>query len=429
MKKTIFTLVLIATFATKSFAHCPIPQWCPDAPLHQTLCPGEQIDPIEFPSVIGRTLIITWWTNETRIHSFENPPEGIIVSGDASTPLGEREYAWPVSIKGTPTAIGTHHYTVSNTCGVELLHGSITLGAPPTIGMVTPTIDQTTWQNIPFDSTLTLTDEPTGMPPITIQWYSNTTASTTGGTSMGTANGAQTNTFTPPYETINTDGVFYYAVATDRCGRTATTPNTSGKHIVSACNGDLTTAVFLAAGAPSFRTGTTWTVGSGANERTWSDVVIAPYCKASAAAYTAGVTTNNPTDIDKWGNSDCVKNGSYGDLFSWCMVLRFQDLLCPPGDNWRVPTLADFQALQASGATANPAGATWLQNSWGGAFTGYLWGTTLYIQGFNGYYWSLTEGPGSPPEYAENLYFLVSYVTTGLNNKGLGFALRCVKDN
>ncbi|MCL2028757.1 MAG: hypothetical protein FWG79_09785 [Bacteroidales bacterium] len=127
--KKITLILVIASFGTQSFAYCPIPQWCPDAPLHQTLCPGEQIDPIEFPSVIGKTLIINWWLDGTRFASIGTPP-GITVSGDASTPLGDREYAWPVSIKGTPTAIGTHHYTVSNTCGVELLHGSITLGPP-----------------------------------------------------------------------------------------------------------------------------------------------------------------------------------------------------------------------------------------------------------------------------------------------------------
>ncbi|MCL2027577.1 MAG: hypothetical protein FWG79_03715, partial [Bacteroidales bacterium] len=129
MKKITLILIILATFATKSFAYCPIPQWCPKADLHQTLCPGDTIDPIEFPSVIAKTLIVTWWTDETRTNFMLTPPPGITVSGDASNPLGEREYAWPVSIKGTPTTPGTHHYTVSNTCGVELLHGSITLNA------------------------------------------------------------------------------------------------------------------------------------------------------------------------------------------------------------------------------------------------------------------------------------------------------------
>ena len=66
MKKITLILILIAAFATKNFAHCPIPQWCPTADLHQVLCPGDTIETIEFPSVIAKTLIVTWWMNETR---------------------------------------------------------------------------------------------------------------------------------------------------------------------------------------------------------------------------------------------------------------------------------------------------------------------------------------------------------------------------
>ncbi|MCL2027468.1 MAG: hypothetical protein FWG79_03165 [Bacteroidales bacterium] len=130
MKKITLISIIIATFTTKSFAYCPIPQWCPKADLHQTLWTGEQIDPIEFPSVIGKTLIIDWWTDGTRIHSFGTPPPGISVSG---TTTNNREYSsHPIAISGTPTNPGTYHYTVSNTCGVELLHGSITVNATPT---------------------------------------------------------------------------------------------------------------------------------------------------------------------------------------------------------------------------------------------------------------------------------------------------------
>ncbi|MCL2027826.1 MAG: hypothetical protein FWG79_04985, partial [Bacteroidales bacterium] len=88
MKKITLISIFLATFATQSFAHCPIPQWCPDAPLHQTLCPGDTIETIEFPSVIAKTLIVTWWTDETRTYSTLNPPPGITVSGTSTpTPL------------------------------------------------------------------------------------------------------------------------------------------------------------------------------------------------------------------------------------------------------------------------------------------------------------------------------------------------------
>lgn len=50
-------------------------------------------------------------------------------------------------------------------------------------------------------------------PSATYQWYSNTTKKNSGGTSVGSANGGNTATFTPP---SNTAGVFYYyCVATN----------------------------------------------------------------------------------------------------------------------------------------------------------------------------------------------------------------------
>ncbi|MCL2028745.1 MAG: fibrobacter succinogenes major paralogous domain-containing protein [Bacteroidales bacterium] len=364
MKKITLILILIASFATQSFAHCPIPQWCPDAPLHQTLCPGDTIETIEFPSVIAKTLIITWWMNETRTNFRPTPPPGITVSGDASTPLGEREYAWPVSIKGAPTAPGTHHYTVSNTCGVELLHGSITLNALPTIGRVTPTTGQATPQNIPFTSNLTLTAQPTGVPPITIQWFSNTTTSTTGGTNLGVANGAQTDTFTPPTSaTVNLSGVYYYAVATDGCDRTVTTNNTSGKHIVVPASigvpGDLSLCtgtnyvpdigVVSWQGSTDIETYSRTISGNGITQ-VWSGVVTTSNCN-SRTSFTADNTV-----------TDCrnATNGFDGDYFNFCFVISYQNQLCP-GD-WRVPTRQDFInldiALGGTGYTrwtGNPA--------------------------------------------------------------------------
>jgi len=51
---------------------------------------------------------------------------------------------------------------------------------------------------------------------LSYQWYSNTTASTTGGTSLSSANGAQTNTYTP--QTSSSGTLYYYCVVTGTCG-------------------------------------------------------------------------------------------------------------------------------------------------------------------------------------------------------------------
>ncbi|MCL2028426.1 MAG: hypothetical protein FWG79_08080 [Bacteroidales bacterium] len=442
MKKITLILILIAAFAIKSFAYCPIPQWCPSAPLHQTLCPGDTIETIEFPSVIAKTLIVTWWTDETRTYFFEDPPPGITVSGDASTPLGEREYSFPVSIKGAPTAIGTHHYTVSNTCGVELLHGSITLNALPTIGMVTPTIDQTTTLNIAFDSTLTLTAELAGTPPITIQWYSSTTASSAAGASGTAVSGATGNTFTPPANTVNTNGIYYYAVASNDCGSTATT-NISGKHIVAPGGCDFVAAirnrVTITSGGPV--TTDVWTIPAraGVAAQTWSDLVVSPPCDKTD--YNGG---SNPNfDVDCRNSDEIPFPGHY---FSWCAVRKYADILCP--GTWRIPTVQDFLNLNilmggtgwmdshdpstaineqsyTSGTNQDNTATTHVPRggTWGGSrFTGFSGNPT----NAGSYYWSFSESYGS---HAYTQHYNPAYVALYDYDKSSGFALRCVRDN
>ncbi|MCL2028181.1 MAG: hypothetical protein FWG79_06810 [Bacteroidales bacterium] len=620
MKKITLILILIATFGTKSFAHCPIPQWCPEAPLHQTLCSGQQIEEIEFPSVIGKTLIVTWWTDGTRIHSFEDPPPGIIVSGAASNPLGEREYAWPVSIKGAPTNAGTYHYTVSNTCGVELLHGSITLNAPipstpgtitfspatactggtftasisavngatsynwttpasmtddgsdsttltitdvgtttgslaisvtasnvcgtsapstanitvgtvpntpgtitfspttactggtftasigavtgatsynwttpsnmtdngsnstslsvtnagsttgsfevsvtaigacgassastanitvnaaPTIGSVTPTTDQTTTQNTAFASTLTVDPLPIGTPTPTIQWYSNITDLPSGGSQVSGATG---NTFDPPNDVVNTDGVFYYAVATNSCG-TATTSNTSGKHIVNdppppapqGCDFVNRDSARILTGGPV--TTNTWTIPAraGVAAQTWSDLVVSPQCDKTA--YTGGSADNYISNCRNNSTLVGATNAFPGHYFSWCAVMQYADILCP-GD-WRVPTIEDFQNLYTlmGGTTRNPSTAVDGQSYTSGTNTtntaanhvprGGTWGGSRFtghagsLSGIDSRYWSSSE-------YSTTRAFYMDYTTSHVNPQlsiapSSGFALRCVR--
>ena len=223
MKKTIFISILIAAFGTKSFAHCPIPQWCPDAPLHQILCSGEQIEEIEFPSVMGRTLFLEWWSDGTR-HISVGTPEGISVSG---TTTDFREYGHPVAISGRPTAPGTHHYTVSDVCGRILLSGSITAGDVPKFTIQPDTAGLVTTQDIAFcPDTLSVTL--TGSTPITLQWYYTTANNyTTGLTDFGAseiATGSPGSAAIPiavVSPTLPNDEIgirYYHVTATNICG-------------------------------------------------------------------------------------------------------------------------------------------------------------------------------------------------------------------
>ena len=65
---------------------------------------------------------------------------------------------------------------------------------------------------------------------LTYQWYSNPTASNSGGTSLGSNNGAQTNSYTPQATTIGT--LYYYCVVSSICGA-AQTSAVSGAFIVN----------------------------------------------------------------------------------------------------------------------------------------------------------------------------------------------------
>jgi FG-GAP-like repeat/FG-GAP repeat len=65
---------------------------------------------------------------------------------------------------------------------------------------------------------------------LTYQWYSNTTASASGGTSLVATNGAQTNSYTPQAGTAGT--LYYYCIVTGTCG--TATSSVSGAFIVNA---------------------------------------------------------------------------------------------------------------------------------------------------------------------------------------------------
>ncbi|MFZ4401887.1 MAG: beta strand repeat-containing protein, partial [Bacteroidales bacterium] len=64
---------------------------------------------------------------------------------------------------------------------------------------------------------------------LSYQWYSNISASTSGGTSLGSSNGAQTNTYTPQASVVGT--LFYYCIVTGTCS--TATSSISGAFLVN----------------------------------------------------------------------------------------------------------------------------------------------------------------------------------------------------
>jgi len=275
---------------------------------------------------------------------------------------------------------------------------------------------------------------------------------------LGTANGAQTATFTPPSDVVNTTGVYYYAVATDRCGKTVTTATTSGKHIVipactpwvgeTGCNNN---ALTFTLGTPYFASNETWIITGSGFTQEWSDVVRAPGCAK-------GNTSNSNAFANDSAVADCRQArqpdvGFHGHYYSWCMVHRFASQLCPPGDGWRVPTCQDFVnldvALGGNGIerydTVNGVSITdqfgWYTHASGGGggadaipTPGGIWGGSRYtsqaitLTGVYSIYWSSSMRNAthshnfSIRETGGHRVFPMSW-----NPKGSGLALRCVR--
>ncbi len=72
----------------------------------------------------------------------------------------------------------------------------------------------------------------TGAGTLSYQWYSNPSAVTSGGTNLGSSNGAQTYSYTPQSTSAGT--LYYYCVATGTCGTVTTATSTiSGAFLVN----------------------------------------------------------------------------------------------------------------------------------------------------------------------------------------------------
>ncbi len=116
-----------------------------------------------------------------------------------------------------PTSTATT-YTVTASTGVCTAQASVNVTVNP-LSTVTvdaaPASQLVAQNNTPANLTLSATGT-----AITYQWYSNTSNSTTGGTSVGAGNGGQTNSFTP--QTTTTGTTYYYAVVSGTCGSDTT---------------------------------------------------------------------------------------------------------------------------------------------------------------------------------------------------------------
>jgi len=169
-------------------------------------------------------------------------------------------------------------------------------------------------------------------------------------------------------------------------------------------------------GRVSFESNRTTRIG----DRIWSDAVTATACQKTS--FDGGSWSSDKQRGNNNWNADCRSNPGFpGDLFSWCAVQRFGNLLCP--SPWRVPTRADFRRLHEDIRQHRDT----YRINWRGAFGGFSWsGGALHSQGSSGYYWSQSEQRGGA------LGLVISEVTilpySWIRFETSGKTLRCVRN-
>ena len=242
---------------------------------------------------------------------------------------------------------------------------------------------------------------------LSYQWFSNLSNSNSGGTSLGTDNGAQTNSYTP--QSTATGTIYYYCVVTGTCGIATTevsgqftvnalpTPSISGT--LAFCAGSSTT---LDAGSYSgylWSTGaTTQTISVSSAGSYTVTVTNANACSAISAAVTTVVNALPTPSISGTlafcaGSSTTLDAGSYSG-YLWSTGATTQTISVSSAGNYTVTV------TNANGCSATSAAVTTVVNALptpsisgtlafcagssttldAGSYSGYLWSTGATTQ-------------------------------------------------
>ncbi len=326
-----------------------------------------------------------------------------------------------VTIIGT----STYYFRARGTdggCWSDQVLKKVTIDRKPSITTHPTTAHLSTTQNLTFSpASLSITASGTAL---TYQWRRATPDASGAQTPTSGELAPKTNktaSYTLPSKDMGHWRYFCVVGTTSACSSTTVVSELSGVcNVSSACDFTTTDRNPVSIFSASFATDKTWTVGS----QVWSDAVISTDCDKTEFR---GGSGSSP-------NVDCCSNPSYsGDLFSWCVVVKYANTLCPAP--WRVPTKDDFIALdKALGGTGdndqnNVALTNSYINTWGGTYSGYVRTGGLDRQGTNAFYWTQTE-VSAALGYSLDM-FANGYVNPqsnfSLNSKYRGYALRCVR--
>ncbi len=183
------------------FKVCSIPNISSQSTATQTKCLNGTFTAITVTAT-GDMLTYQWYSNTTS-------------SNSGGTTLGSANGAQTNSYTPQATTVGTLYYYCVVTSGACIATSAVSgafITNTATVISSQSTATQTQCLNGSF-TPITVTATGTSL---TYQWYSNTTASNSGGTTLGSTNGAQTYSYTPPATTANTR--YYYCVVTGTCG-------------------------------------------------------------------------------------------------------------------------------------------------------------------------------------------------------------------
>ncbi|MEI7420845.1 MAG: glycine-rich protein, partial [Prolixibacteraceae bacterium] len=250
----------------------------------------------------------------------------------------------------TGTAGTLYYYSiVHGDCGADItssISGAFLVNLVPDISSQS-TGTQTQCQNGTFTP---ITVTATGYGTLTYQWFSNTTATTTGGTSLVATNGAQTNSYTP--QTVTAGTLYYYCIVTGTCGSVTSSaseafivtslPSISGvTGTTSICSGSTTTLTASSAaispvfnwydsatGGTLLNTGAAYTTAILTTGTTFYVEVTSGICTSSPRTTTAVSVNNSPgsfgnslgfdgtNDFVNCGNNSSVQIGQ-GTIEAW----------------------------------------------------------------------------------------------------------------
>ena len=203
----------------------------------QTDCQNATPTTLSVTATGSGTLAYQWYSNTTNSNS-----------GGTSLGSGVTSSTYTPST----TAAGTKYYyvTVTGTCGTATSATAAVIVNATTVITANPLSTQTDCQNA---TPTTLSIAATGSGTLAYQWYSNTTNSNSGGTSLGS--GATSSTYTPSTTAAGTK--YYYVTVTGTCGTAtsataavivnATTVITSNPTGATYCQGATATALSVTA--------------------------------------------------------------------------------------------------------------------------------------------------------------------------------------